>query len=181
MPSTTVRGNPTGAAKLVTLLVTLDSLPLPADGAGPAIPIGPEDYVDYLRYSDERYDTTPRIRERAYERTPWFVLLLAALPGRSFTVWARERLEEATTVLDAGHACDARDQEGDDERARRQPRVRSRGVGRSQDAHEPVREEPRRAQESAERDSGGGEQTSRPPRGCHAAPRRCCYSRAASP
>jgi len=42
-----------GAAKLVTLLVTLDSLPLPADGAGPAIPIGPEDYVDYLRYSGE--------------------------------------------------------------------------------------------------------------------------------
>src|SRR6478735_8144519 len=42
-----------GAAKLVTLLVTLDSLPLPADGAGPAIPIGPEDYVDYLQYSGE--------------------------------------------------------------------------------------------------------------------------------
>lgn len=42
-----------GAAKLVTLLVTLDSLPLPADGAGPAIPIGPEDYTDYLRYSAE--------------------------------------------------------------------------------------------------------------------------------
>lgn len=42
-----------GAAKLVTLLVTLDSLPLPADGAGPAIPIGPEDYTDYLRYSGE--------------------------------------------------------------------------------------------------------------------------------
>ncbi|KRE30186.1 serine hydrolase [Agromyces sp. Soil535] len=42
-----------GAAKLVTLLVTLDSLPLPADGAGPAIPIGPADYTDYLRYSGE--------------------------------------------------------------------------------------------------------------------------------
>ena len=42
-----------GAAKLVTLLVTLDSLPLPADGAGPGIPIGPADYSDYLRYSGE--------------------------------------------------------------------------------------------------------------------------------
>jgi serine-type D-Ala-D-Ala carboxypeptidase (penicillin-binding protein 5/6) len=42
-----------GAAKLVTLLVTLDSLPLPAEGEGPAIPIGPEDYTDYLRYSGE--------------------------------------------------------------------------------------------------------------------------------
>ena len=42
-----------GAAKLVTLLVTLDSLPLPAEGDGPAIPIGPEDYTDFLRYSGE--------------------------------------------------------------------------------------------------------------------------------
>ena len=42
-----------GAAKLVTLLVTLDSLPLPSDGNGPAIPIGPQDYTDYLRYSGE--------------------------------------------------------------------------------------------------------------------------------
>lgn len=42
-----------GAAKLVTLLVTLESLPLPADGAGPSIPIGPADYSDYLRYSGE--------------------------------------------------------------------------------------------------------------------------------
>jgi serine-type D-Ala-D-Ala carboxypeptidase (penicillin-binding protein 5/6) len=42
-----------GAAKLVTLLVTLDSLPLPTDGAGPAIPIGPADYSDYVRYSGE--------------------------------------------------------------------------------------------------------------------------------
>lgn len=42
-----------GAAKLVALLVTLESLPLPVDGNGPAIPIGPEDYTDYLRYSGE--------------------------------------------------------------------------------------------------------------------------------
>jgi len=42
-----------GAAKLVTVLATLDSLPLPADGEGPGVPIGPEDYTDYLRYSSE--------------------------------------------------------------------------------------------------------------------------------
>ncbi|HEY6801196.1 MAG TPA: hypothetical protein VI121_11170, partial [Agromyces sp.] len=42
-----------GAAKLVTVLATLDSLPLPEDGEGPGIPIGPEDYTDYLRYSSE--------------------------------------------------------------------------------------------------------------------------------
>ncbi len=48
-----------GAAKMVSLLVTLDSLPLPADGGGPAIPIGPEDYTDYLRYSGEGSRATP--------------------------------------------------------------------------------------------------------------------------
>jgi D-alanyl-D-alanine carboxypeptidase (penicillin-binding protein 5/6) len=42
-----------GAAKLVTVLATLDSLPLPAEGDGPGIKIGPDDYTDYLRYSGE--------------------------------------------------------------------------------------------------------------------------------
>lgn len=42
-----------GAAKLIALVVTLDSLPLPSDGAGPVIPIGPADYSDYVRYSGE--------------------------------------------------------------------------------------------------------------------------------
>lgn len=41
------------AAKLVTLLVTLDSLPLAAGSAGPDVPIGPEDYTDYARYQAE--------------------------------------------------------------------------------------------------------------------------------
>jgi hypothetical protein len=51
--------------------------------------------LDYLRYSDPRYDTTPRIRERAYDRTPWVVLLLSRLPGRTLVVRALERLEQA--------------------------------------------------------------------------------------
>jgi D-alanyl-D-alanine carboxypeptidase (penicillin-binding protein 5/6) len=44
-----------GAAKLVTLLVTLDSLPLPdtGDGVGPMIKIGPADYTNYLEYVAE--------------------------------------------------------------------------------------------------------------------------------
>jgi D-alanyl-D-alanine carboxypeptidase (penicillin-binding protein 5/6) len=42
-----------GAAKLVTLLVTLDSLPLAAGSEGPGIRIGPDDYTDYLRYQAE--------------------------------------------------------------------------------------------------------------------------------
>jgi D-alanyl-D-alanine carboxypeptidase (penicillin-binding protein 5/6) len=41
------------AAKLVTLLVTLDSLPLAAGSAGADIPIGAEDYTDYARYQAE--------------------------------------------------------------------------------------------------------------------------------
>jgi len=44
-----------GAAKLVTLLATLDSLPLPlpGEGEGPKIKIGPADYTDYLRYKSD--------------------------------------------------------------------------------------------------------------------------------
>lgn len=37
-----------GAAKLVAVLATLDSLPLPANGPGPSIAIGPADYTNYL-------------------------------------------------------------------------------------------------------------------------------------
>jgi hypothetical protein len=51
--------------------------------------------LDYLRYSDERYETTPKIRERAYERTPLFVLAMARLPFRGLVTRALERLEQA--------------------------------------------------------------------------------------
>ena len=51
--------------------------------------------LDYLRYSDERYETTPKIRARAYERTPFFVLALARLPFRGLVTRALERLEQA--------------------------------------------------------------------------------------
>ena len=42
-----------GTAKLVAVLATLESLPLPADGDGPGLRIGPADYTDYLRYEAE--------------------------------------------------------------------------------------------------------------------------------
>ncbi len=51
--------------------------------------------LDYLRYSDPRYETTPKIRERAYERTPFFVLALARLPVRGLVTRALERIEQA--------------------------------------------------------------------------------------
>ena len=47
--------------------------------------------LDYLRYSDPRYEATPKIRERAYERTPVFVLALARLPFRGLVTRALER------------------------------------------------------------------------------------------
>jgi len=51
--------------------------------------------LDYLRYSDARYEATPKIRARAYERTPFFVLALARLPFRGLVTRALERLEQA--------------------------------------------------------------------------------------
>lgn len=56
--------------------------------------------LDYLRYSDPRYDTTPKIRERAFDRTPWLVLALARLPFRGVVRRVLERLEQAVP----GHA-----------------------------------------------------------------------------
>jgi hypothetical protein len=51
--------------------------------------------LDYLRYSDPRYEATPKIRERAYERTPVFVLALARLPFRGVLTRALSALERA--------------------------------------------------------------------------------------
>ena len=51
--------------------------------------------LDYLRYSDPRYESMPKIRQRAYDRTPRFVLALARLPLRPLVTGLIERLEEA--------------------------------------------------------------------------------------
>jgi hypothetical protein len=51
--------------------------------------------LDYLRYSDARYEATPRIRERAYERTPFLVLALARLPFRDLVSRVLTALEQA--------------------------------------------------------------------------------------
>ena len=51
--------------------------------------------LDYLRYSDPRYEATPRIRERAYERTPLLVLALAKLPLRGLLTRVLALLERA--------------------------------------------------------------------------------------
>jgi hypothetical protein len=51
--------------------------------------------LDYLRYSDPRYEATPKIRERAYERTPLFVLALAKLPFRGLLAGVLALVERA--------------------------------------------------------------------------------------
>jgi hypothetical protein len=51
--------------------------------------------LDYLRYSDPRYESMPKIRARAYDRTPAFILALARLPGRRALTWLLEHLEQA--------------------------------------------------------------------------------------
>lgn len=42
-----------GAAKLVTVLATLDALPIAEGERGAEIPIGAQDYTDYLRYQEQ--------------------------------------------------------------------------------------------------------------------------------
>lgn len=51
--------------------------------------------LDYLRYSSRDYDTMPKLRQRAYERTPAFVLALAHLPFRRLTTWLLAQVEQA--------------------------------------------------------------------------------------
>ncbi len=56
--------------------------------------------LDYLRYSDPRYEATPKLRDRAYERTPLLALLLARLPWRGGVTRALERIEQAVPRQD---------------------------------------------------------------------------------
>jgi hypothetical protein len=51
--------------------------------------------LDFLRYSDPRYESMPKLRQRAYDRTPVFVLALRWLPFRRALTRALELVEEA--------------------------------------------------------------------------------------
>lgn len=80
-----------GAVKLVTVLATLDSLPLPPDGAGPEITIGPDDYTDYLRYAAEDTRTLPVLPGQKWtERDVVRATLLASSNNHADTLarWA---------------------------------------------------------------------------------------------
>ena len=51
--------------------------------------------LDYLRYSDPRFAEMPKIRQRAHDRTPAFILALARLPMRRLVTRVLEAIEEA--------------------------------------------------------------------------------------
>jgi hypothetical protein len=51
--------------------------------------------LDHLRYTEGRYESTPKIRERAFERTPHFAVLLARTPFRRAGTAALTALEAA--------------------------------------------------------------------------------------
>ncbi|MGW9629252.1 hypothetical protein ACWGST_00960 [Agromyces sp. NPDC055520] len=80
-----------GAVKLVTVLATLDSLPLPPEGGGPDITIGPDDYNDYLRYVAEDTRTLAVLPgEKWSERDVVRAILLASSNNHADTLvrWA---------------------------------------------------------------------------------------------
>ena len=51
--------------------------------------------LDYLRYSDPRYESMPKLRQRAHDRTPAFVLALARLPFRRAVARVLAWIEDA--------------------------------------------------------------------------------------
>ena len=93
-----------GAAKLVTLLVTLDSLPLQDGAAGPDIRIGPEDYTDYLRYSGEGSRVVPVSPGETWsERDVVQAVLLGSSNNHADTLarWAFGSVDQYVTAANA--------------------------------------------------------------------------------
>ncbi|UOE45323.1 hypothetical protein [Agromyces larvae] len=93
-----------GAAKLVTLLVTLDSLPLAADEDGPGITIKPADYTDYLRYRDEDSRTLQVSPGETWtERDVVRAVLFASSNNHADTLarWAFGSVEQYVTAANA--------------------------------------------------------------------------------
>ncbi|MEI5583039.1 MULTISPECIES: hypothetical protein [unclassified Agromyces] len=97
-----------GAAKLVTVLATLDALPIAEGERGPAIRIGPEDYTDYLRYAEEGSRALPVSPGESWsQRDVVRAVLLASSNNHADTLarWAFGNLEnyvvEANAWLEA--------------------------------------------------------------------------------
>ncbi|QEO15780.1 hypothetical protein FLP10_16145 [Agromyces intestinalis] len=93
-----------GAAKLVTLLVTLDSLPLPPDEDGPGVTIKPADYTDYLNYQKEDARTLQVSPGETWtERDVVRAVLFASSNNHADTLarWAFGSVEKYVTAANA--------------------------------------------------------------------------------
>lgn len=75
--------------------VTIGSTPIQEPGRYTRLARALRLGLDYLRYCSPRYDAMPRLRQRAYERTPAFVLALGRGPCQRPVQWILERVEEA--------------------------------------------------------------------------------------
>ena len=76
-------------------LVTVGEAPRRADERWLAIATSIRRSFDYLRYASPLYDEAPRIRERAWERTPQLALTLARWPARRLVERSLEAIERA--------------------------------------------------------------------------------------
>jgi hypothetical protein len=76
-------------------LVTVGEVPPRDDQRWFAIATSIRRSLDYLRYTSALYDDAPKIRERAWERTPRLAVAVARWPGRRFVEQALEAMDRA--------------------------------------------------------------------------------------
>ena len=75
--------------------ITVGNVPARADARWFAIATVLRRSLDFLRYDAPIYDDTPKLRERAWDRTPQLALSLARLPGRRVVENALDAMDRA--------------------------------------------------------------------------------------
>ena len=76
-------------------LVTVGEVPPRADERWFAIATSIRRSLDYMRYASPLYDEAPKIRERAWERTPRLAVAVARWPGRRFVERGLDAMDQA--------------------------------------------------------------------------------------
>ncbi len=76
-------------------LVTVGEVPPRADARWFAIATSIRRSLDYLRYASPLYDEAPKIRGRAWERTPRLAVAVARWPGRRFVERGLDAMDRA--------------------------------------------------------------------------------------
>ncbi len=85
-------------------LITVGYVPPRADARWFSIATVIRKSLDYLTYASSFYDQAPKIRERAWERTPQLAVTLSRMPGRSLIarmLGAMDRAIPTDTAIDA--------------------------------------------------------------------------------